>query len=110
MLIPSKVLDLFKFNLDEQQSVREKLAIAEARVADLERSLQHSRTSFDWLRLRVNDLENQNKTLLEKAYNIRVPAPQIDRSTAPPIDLREFGFVDVGDALATKFPEHFSTE
>ncbi len=108
MLIPSKVLDLFKFNLDEQNSIRTQLAIAEAKVADLERSLQHSRTSFDWLRLRVNDLENQNKALLERNYNIRVPAPQIAPAMTPPIDLREFGFTDVGDELASKFPDLYT--
>lgn len=110
MFIPTKVLDLFKFNLDEQQAIREQLAVANAKVAELERSLAHSRTSFDWLSQRVNDLEYQNKALLEKAYNIRVPAPQINRTVAPPIDLREFGFTDVGDALAAKFPDQFTTE
>jgi Tfp pilus assembly protein FimV len=89
MWIPTKFLDLLKFNLDEQVAVRTKLAVAESRVTDLERSLAHSRTSFDWLTSRVNDLEYQNKALLEKAYNISVPAPQISRPSIPPIDLRE---------------------
>lgn len=110
MWIPSPVLALFQFNLDEQQAVREQLAVALARATDLERSLQHSRTSFDWLRTRVNDLEYQNKALLEKAFNIKVPAPQIERHLAPPVDLREFGFQDLGDDFAKKFPDQVSTE
>lgn len=108
MFIPSKVIDLFRFNLDEQQLLREKLAVAEAKVVELERSLTHARASFDWLSTRVNDLEYQNKALLEKAFNIRVPAPQIQRANTPPIDLREFGFMDVGDDLAKKFPDQFT--
>lgn len=103
MWISDKLAYILKFNLDEQIQIREDLAACRAKCEVLERSLAHTQSSFNWLAVRVNDLENQNKALLEKAFDIKVPAPQI-AVKAPPIDemLKQFSFDDVGDEVANK--------
>lgn len=103
MWIPKSVLALFQFNLDEQQQIREDLAAARAKAELLERQLTQTQASFNWLCVRVNDLENQNKALLEKALNIKVPAPQL-AIAGPKLDdvMKQFSFDDIGDEMAHK--------
>lgn len=60
----------------------------------------------DWLRMQINTLQMERTALLEKAYNIRTPAPQIARTPVMgetnAISMDDLSFEDIGDAMAKK--------
>lgn len=51
-----------------------------------------------------NQLQAENKALMEKAYNIRVPVPELVRSMAKAqeLGLDAFSLEDMGDDMARK--------
>lgn len=104
MWIPSAVLKLFQVNYDEHRQLREDLTVCRVKCDILELQLVQAHSSFNWLCIRVNDLENQNKALIEKAIGIKVPAPQI-AIKGPTLDdmiKQTPSFEDIGDELAKK--------
>lgn len=96
MWVPKPLVDILGF-------VKEDLSALRAENTLLRQQLIVAQTNFDWLRVKMNDLEFQNKALLEKAYNIKVPAPEIVKSTPhldPSYDPHNFSFEDMGENLA----------
>lgn len=102
MWVPSKVLELLSISKDSVDSLRSALAAANSELTTLRTQSVADKANMDWLRIRVNALEMENKALLEKAYDIRLPAPQIVRAPNQPIDpQREASiFDDIGEDLA----------
>lgn len=87
------------------QSLREDLAGIRAENQLLKNELQSAKINGDWLRIKVNQLELQNAALLQKAYNIQIPVPEIVRTPNPAFGPNSgtpfnFSFDDMGDKAA----------
>lgn len=112
MWIPKLVVDWFGVNAELTRNMQSELAVVRAERDILKVQLATSQTHFDWLRTRVNTLEYERAALMQKAYNINIPVPEIVHSTPPPdMALSEKAlFEDIGDDLAKKlgFPTYNS--
>jgi hypothetical protein len=55
--------------------------------------------------MQVNTLQLERTALLEKAYNIKLPAPEIARTPVMGQDIKmeDFNFEDIGDKLAKQY-------
>lgn len=84
------------------QDMREQLAVLRSERDALRSQLTISQTHFDWLRMRVNQLEHERAILINKVHGIDVGSPMIAKVQPPPPDLHElqFSFEDVGDDIA----------
>ena len=104
MFVPKLVLEYFGVNAELVRNLQADLAVARAERDLLKHELITHKVSSDWLRVKVNDLEMQNKALLQKAYNIVVPVPEIIRDMQLTENLpNNFSpFEDMGDAMAAK--------
>lgn len=104
MWISSKVFDWFRISQSSFDDLRQELAAAKAERDTLRSEVTAARITNDWFRVKINQLEVQNAALLERAYNIHVPAPEIARqpSLDPSWDPRLHSFEDVGDELALR--------
>lgn len=79
MFLSARFLDLIQVSKDNADSARETLAKVTAERDAARTELLTLRANFQWATTQINDLQYQNKALLEKAYNIRVPVPEIVR-------------------------------
>lgn len=104
MWITNRALDWFKISQDSMASLREELAAAKAERDRLQKENLSLQVNFDWLRMQVNTLQLERGALLEKAYNIKLPVPEIVRSPTMGEQgkLDEFSFEDIGDEVARK--------
>lgn len=104
MFVPKLVLEYFGVNAELVRNLQSELAVARAERDLLRNELMSYKVNADWLRVKVNDLELQNKALLQKAYNITVPVPEIVRDMHMTNELPgNFSpFEDMGDAMAAK--------
>lgn len=105
MFVSDKVISLFQIAKDTVDSLREELASLRASHDAAKVELATSKVMNDWLRVKINQLEFERVALLEKAYGIRVPAPELTRhrpATDPDMDPRNFSFEDIGDEVAHK--------
>ena len=106
MWLSNKVFGLFRISQEAFDDLREEQAALRAERDTLKSEVISMRIQSDWLRMRVNALEVENKALLEKAYGVKLPAPEIAR--APQIDpiydpkTMANMFDDVGDEMAKK--------
>lgn len=100
MWIPKPIVEFLKISKEAVDDFREELAVTRAERDALRVELATLKTNFDWLRIRVNSLEFENKALIERAYDIKLPAPELVRApTKNPIDVGDL-FGDIGDDLA----------
>ena len=66
---------------------------------NLERQLERTNASFDWLKAKVNQLEYERAALLQQVASVTLPVPELVQKPAP--DLPDEGaFEDIGDDLA----------
>lgn len=101
MWLSKDLVGFFQISHQTVQDLKARVSELEAENAVLQREVIATRTNFDWLRMKVNQLEFERAGLLEKAYNIKLPVPEIARQHQP-IDPNEFSFEDLGDDLAKK--------
>lgn len=98
MWLSSKFIDLFSISKETVSTLREDLAATRAERDTLKFQLQVAQNQFDWLRVQVNTLQAERAALIDRAYGIRVPAPEILRKASPDIpklgDLSSFEHVD----------------
>lgn len=113
MWVPSKVLDWFQISKTSVDELRATNAALTAERDLLKAQNIADRSTADWLRVRVNALEMENRALLEKAYNIKLPVPEVVRTSNKPVDpLAEHSpFEDIGEDLARALglPTHSQT-
>ena len=104
MFVPAKIIEYFGINIELVKNLQSELAVARAERDLLRNELLSTKINADWFRVKVNDLEAQNKALLHKAYNISVPVPEIVRDMHMTEQLpNTFSpFEDMGDAMAAK--------
>lgn len=83
--------------------MREEAAVAKAETVLLKQQLTKADIQLDFLRMKVNQLEAHNAALMEKAYHIQVPVPEIARKSNQSPDSINFDFFnDVGEEEARK--------
>ena len=102
MWLPTKAFDLFKISRDTVDAQREELAAIKAERDGLKTQLATTQANFEWIRTRVNQLEIERAQLIEKAYGIKTPVPEIARSQTVK-DFLGFNsnlFEDMGDEKA----------
>jgi len=89
-------------SIEAIQQYREQLAAVIAERDALKAQILTAQNNAEWLRMRVNALEMERAKLMEKAYNIQLPVPELARAitTTLPFDARAFSFDDVGDQRA----------
>jgi hypothetical protein len=112
MWISSKVIDWFSglrdaadtantINIAILNELREELASAKTERDLLKIQAAVNQTNFDWLRMRVNTLEIERAGLIQKAYGITLPVPEIAKKViAESGDDKQFSFADIGEDLA----------
>lgn len=101
MWVPSAVVDWFHISKQAVESLREELSVARAERELLKLQLANSENHFNWLRVRVNSLEIERAQLIEKAYGIKIPVPEITKPQLPiQQEITPDIFTDMGDDLA----------
>lgn len=102
--LPKSVFGILEVAKDTVDGTKRELAVAIAENVLLKQQLTKADLQLDFLRMKVNQLEAQNAALLDKAYGVKVPVPEIARKPkAPSPDGVNFDFFnDVGDEMARK--------
>jgi hypothetical protein len=109
MWISEKVVDWFHISKESVDSLREELSACRAERDALRLQAATDRITADWLRTRVNALEMERAALIERAYQIKLPAvPQLARLGSTPVATHDpepdpFSFDDIGNDLAKKW-------
>lgn len=80
MWLSDKLTQLLELNVDQTRELRIENAVLKSENETLKRQLAIAQTNFDWLRFRVNTLEFERVGLMERAYQIKLPAPEIVRT------------------------------
>lgn len=109
MWLSSELVGMFQISKDTVAALREELAALRTERDTLRTQLISTQANFEWVRSRINVLEVERAQLLEKAYNIKTPVPEIARTAAPEM-IEAFSFNDMGDDMARKlgFPVYES--
>ena len=81
--------------------LKEELATTRTERDVLRNQLATLQTNFDWLRMNWNQIQAENKALLERAYGIRVPVPELVNRSDSQFKLQDL-FSDVGDEEASR--------
>ena len=102
MWVSASFKDWFNIATSTVEALRIELATVKAERDLLKASLTTSNVMSDFLRMQVNQLQLERTGLMEKAYNIRVPTPEIMKRTPAMPTIPELGFEDIGDAEAKK--------
>ena len=104
MWVPREVSEWFKISKDSVDALRTELATLKVERDVLKDQLRGAQINSDWLRMQVNSLQMERAGLMEKAYNIRVPVPELARTETlkSPISIEDFSFSDIGDEAARK--------
>lgn len=102
MWLSKDLVGFFQISQDYVRELQVNLSKAQAENDVLRHENATLKTHFDWLRTKVNGLELERAGLLEKAYNIKLPAPEIARTHAPKPEPDAL-FDDMGDMMAKKF-------
>lgn len=103
MWVPKEVAGWFKISKESVDALREELAACRAERDSLKANLSIAQNNLEWIRKQINMLQFERTALLEKMYGIKVPTPEILRTTTTnQPDITEFSFDDVGEVLAKK--------
>lgn len=102
MWISSKAFEWFGLSRDIVADYKEQVALLRQERDSLKGENARLAVINDWMRLQVNQLQFERAALLEKAYSIRVPAPEITRPREPDFKLDTAQFEDVGDEAAAQ--------
>lgn len=106
MWVPKSVVEWFHISRETVESLREENSALRAERDALKIQLASATNHFDWLRIRVNTLEVERGQLIEKAYGIRIPVPELARPVTPiaPNVVDKFAdlFEDMDDEQAKK--------
>ncbi len=114
MWVPSKVIEWFTdmrdvaetnatVSMEAVNHYREELVAVRAERDTLKEQLAKTLIMGDWLRMQVNSLQLERTALMEKAYNIKIPAPELIRTPVINEEVQQFSFSDMGDELAKKY-------
>ena len=104
MWVPQQVLSWFSISVDTVNTLREQVAALTAERDILKYELQSTKLTSDWLRMQFNTLQIERAALMEKAYGIKVAAPELVRTPVIGQESKadDFSFNDIGDELASR--------
>ena len=104
MWLSPKIFSILEVSKDSVDALRVELAALRSERDLLKSQLQTTQHTLDWLRMQWNQLQAENKALMEKAYDIRVPVPELVRTQAMAreLGLDSFSLEDMGDDMARK--------
>lgn len=102
MWVPGKIIEFFGLNAEMVRTIQSELAAVRAERDIFKQELTAAKINADWLRLRFNELERENKALLEKAYSIKLPVPELMRRPVVDPTFEQFSFDDMGNEMARK--------
>lgn len=104
MWLSSRVADWLQISVNTTADLREEVAALKAENRRLLEDNIRQAVVCDWLRSQVNALQFERSALLEKAYGIRVPAPELVKQSniVPLPSIEDFSFEDIGDEAAKK--------
>jgi hypothetical protein len=100
LFVTKSALELFHISKNVVDDLKVELAESRAENRQLKDELAAIKANNDWFRVKCNQLELERAQLLEKAYGVRVPVPEITRSTPPMLHLDAALFEDIGDKQA----------
>lgn len=102
MWVSAKLLDLFSIGKDTVDVLRRELSTITVERDLLKQQLLVAQNNFEWSRTKVNSLEMERTALMEKAYNIKLPTPQIMKQPTldPTFDPKNFSFTDIGEEMS----------
>ena len=101
MWLSKDLVGMLQISQDTVTSLREELAAVRAERDSLKLQAAINATHFDWLRMKTNTMALERAGLIEKAYSIRLPVPELARPQAP-VDPSAFSFEHIDDELAKK--------
>jgi len=104
MWVTGKLLDLFHISKDTVDGLRAELAAIRTDRDALRVQLTTLQNNFDWIRMQINTLQIERTALMDKAYGIKIPTPEIIRTPIRTEDdkVDEFTFEDIGEVMAKK--------
>lgn len=102
MWVPAALANLFQISKETVDTLRSDLAISQAEVSSLKAQLATLNVNLDWLRVQYNNLQFERTALVEKAYGLKLPAPELARqqTVGSNISIADFNFEDLGDPAA----------
>lgn len=102
--LSKSVFGILEVAKDTVDGIKQQLAVANAENTILKQQLSKADLQIDFLRMKLNQVEAQNAALLEKAYGVKVPVPEIARrpSNPSPDSINPDFFSDMGDEMARK--------
>jgi len=101
MWLPKSIVEYLQASKSVVDDLKAELTVIKAERDTLKLQSVIDKTNFDWLRAKVNQLEMERAGLIERAYQIKLPAiPELIRTPSEPFTPPEFGFDDIGDELA----------
>lgn len=103
MWVSSKFSNWFQVSKDAVDELKQELASVKAERDLLKTQLLVTQNNFEWVRNQINTLQFEKTALIERAYNIKLPAPEITRQPTRDEIAKDFSFDDIGDDLAKKF-------
>jgi len=108
MWVPKAVFELFQISKNAVDDQRAELSKLHAENILLRTQLTTTQANFEWIRVRVNQLEVERAQLVEKAYGIKTPVPEISRTPIAQLELGSDIFEDVGEKMAKQlgFPTY----
>ena len=104
MWLSSKVFNLFEVAKESVAAMREETASLRIERDTLRDQLNKTQIMNDWFRVQVNTLQYEKTALMERAYNIKLPTPEIIRTPVASEEskLSDFGFDHVDDETAKR--------
>lgn len=79
MWIPSAIVTWLQTSKEEVTILKEEAAVLRTERDAANIKAATAQANFDWLRVRVNQLEAERAQLIEKVYGIRPPIPEVIR-------------------------------
>ena len=77
MWLSPKIFSVLEVAKERVDSLREELAAIRAERDVLKTQYATLQNSFDWVRMQINQLQAENKALMNRAYGIQVPVPEL---------------------------------
>lgn len=103
MWLSSKsIFDFFKISQDTVSELRSENRALAVERDHLKAELSKANVLQDWFRVQINLLQMERSALMQKAYGISTPVPELTRPPAAPEGLPDFSFNDIGDEMAKK--------
>lgn len=102
MWVPKSVIEWFNISQGTVNALREENAALRAENLSVSKELTSTKINLDWLRVQFNQLQLERTALLEKAYNIKVPTPELVARSKAPASLEDFSYEDMGDEMAKR--------